>query len=280
MSPIGEYHYNGIVTPGGVPAIVPEDIFNRANELIETNKRAPARKKAKEEYLLTTKLFCGHCQAMMVGESGQKSNGNIYRYYKCAGAKKHVCDKKSVRKEWIEEVVLKLIMQTLMNDEMLQKVVDRIMELQKAENTVIPALERQLSEVLASIENIVKAIEMGVFTRSTKVRLEELEAEEERIKGDICREQLESRLVTEEQIWYIFDKFKNMDLSMPQQRQKILDSFLHSIVLYDDRLVISFNYREKEKTLKLDQLVEFIHSHGSDLGSAASLNSPGCMKKI
>lgn len=217
---------------------------------------------------------------MMVGESGQKSNGNIYRYYKCAGAKKHVCDKKSVRKEWIEEVVLKLIMQTLMNDEMLQKVVDRIMELQKAENTVIPALERQLSEVLASIENKVKAIEMGVFTRSTKVRLEELEAEEERIKGDICREQLESRLVTEEQIWYIFDKFKNMDLSMPQQRQKILDSFLHSIVLYDDRLVISFNYREKEKTLKLDQLVEFIHSHGSDLGSAASLNSPGCMKKI
>ena len=157
-----------------------------------------------------------------------------------------------------------------MNDDDLNKIAGRIMELQKAENTVIPALERQLSDVRASIENIVKAIEMGVFTRSTKVRLEELEAEEERIKGDICREQLESRLVTEEQIWYIFDKFKNMDLSMPQQRQKIIDSFLHSIVLYDDKLVISFNYREKEKTLKLDQLVEFIHSHGSDLGSAAS----------
>jgi DNA invertase Pin-like site-specific DNA recombinase len=267
---IGEYHYNGMVTPGGVPAIVPDNIFNRANELIETNKRTPARKKAKEDYLLTTKLFCGHCNAMMVGESGQKRNGNIYRYYKCAGAKKHVCDKKSVRKEWMEEVALKLIMQTLMDEEMLQKIADLIMELQKAENTVIPALERQLAEVQASIENIVKAIEMGVFTRSTKMRLEELEAEEERIKGDICREQLDSRLVTKDQIWYIFDKFRNMDLSMPQQRQKIIDSFLHSIVLYDDRLVISFNYREKEKTLKLDQLVEFIHSNGSDLGSAAS----------
>jgi hypothetical protein len=170
----------------------------------------------------------------------------------------------------MEEVALKLIMQTLMDEEMLQKIADLIMELQKAENTVIPALERQLAEVQASIENIVKAIEMGVFTRSTKMRLEELEAEEERIKGDICREQLDSRLITKDQIWYIFDKFRNMDLSMPQQRQKIIDSFLHSIVLYDDRLVISFNYREKEKTLKLDQLVEFIHSNGSDLGSAAS----------
>lgn len=38
----------------------------------------------------------------MVGESGQKKNGNIYRYYKCAAAKrKKNCDKKPVRKEWM-----------------------------------------------------------------------------------------------------------------------------------------------------------------------------------
>ena len=272
---IGEYHYKDFVTPGGVPAIVPEDIFNRAVALMESNKHAPARKKAKEDYLLTTKLFCGNCMAMMVGESGQKKNGNIYRYYKCAGAKKHVCDKKTVRKEWIEEIAFQLIQKILMSDEDLQKIADRIMELQKRENTVIPALEKQLEAVHDSIDNILKAIEMGVCTRSTKTRLEELEDEEERIKGDICREQLESRLVTEDQIWYIFDKFRNMDLSMPNQRQRLFDSFLQSIVLFDDRLIISFNYRSQPVTVMLDQLVEFISGGGSDLGKTASPKQEG-----
>lgn len=267
---IGEYRYKDFVTPGGVPAIVPEDIFNRAVALMESNKHAPARKKAKEDYLLTTKLFCGNCLAMMIGESGQKSNGNIYRYYKCAGAKKHVCDKKTVRKEWIEDIALQLTMKILMSDEDLQKIADRIMELQKSENTLIPALERQLEDVRASIDNILKAIEMGVCTRSTKSRLEELEAKEERIKRDICREQLDSRLVTEDQIWYIFDKFRQMDLSMPKQRQRLIDSFLQSIVLFDDRLIISFNYRSQPVTIMLDQLVDFINGSGSDLVSAAS----------
>lgn len=91
---LGEYRYNNIVTPGGIPAIVPEDIFNRAVTILESNKRAPARKKAKEDYLLTTKLFCGDCLAMMVGDSAQKSNGNIYRYYKCVGAKNIFVTKK------------------------------------------------------------------------------------------------------------------------------------------------------------------------------------------
>ena len=144
------------------------------------------------------------------------------------------------------------------------------MELQKVENTMIPVLERQLEDVRASIDNILKAIEMGVCTRSTKTRLEELETEEERIKGDICREQLDSRLVTEDQIWYIFDKFRQMDLSMPKQRQRLLDSFLQSIVLFDDKLIISFNYRSQPVTIMLDQLVDFINGSGSDLVSAAS----------
>ncbi|MBQ8498043.1 MAG: hypothetical protein IJ489_11410 [Clostridia bacterium] len=79
-------------------------------------------------------------------------------------------------------------------------------------------------------------------------------AKEERIKENICREQLQNTFVTEDHIWYIFDQFRKMDLSMPDQQKKIIDSFLHSIVLYDDRLVISFNYREHPKTIMLDDI--------------------------
>ena len=68
---IGEYSYRDIVIPNGIPAIVPQDLFDRVQEKIEKNKKAPARAKAEVDYLLTTKLFCGHCGAYMCGESGK-----------------------------------------------------------------------------------------------------------------------------------------------------------------------------------------------------------------
>ena len=64
---IGEYSYRHIVTPGGIPAIVPQDLFDRVQQRLEANRKAPARHKAEDDYLLTTKLFCGTCGAMMVG---------------------------------------------------------------------------------------------------------------------------------------------------------------------------------------------------------------------
>ena len=63
---------------------------------LEKNKRAPATAKADVDYLLTTKLFCGLCERMMIGESGTSHTGDKHYYYKCAGAKrKPGCKKKS-----------------------------------------------------------------------------------------------------------------------------------------------------------------------------------------
>lgn len=84
---IGEYRYKDIVIPDGVPSIIPKDLFEKVQMRVEKNKRTPARTKAEEEYLLTTKLFCGHCGRMMIGECGKSHTGVIHRYYKCGGAK-------------------------------------------------------------------------------------------------------------------------------------------------------------------------------------------------
>ena len=68
---IGEYRYKDIVTPGGIPAIVDQDLFDRVQQRFEQNRIAHGRP-AKEDvrYLLTTKLFCGKCGTLMGGESG------------------------------------------------------------------------------------------------------------------------------------------------------------------------------------------------------------------
>ena len=75
---IGEYSYRDILVPDGIPAIVPKDLFNRVQERIAKNKKSPARHRADEEYILSTKLYCGKCMTFMVGESGTARNKETY----------------------------------------------------------------------------------------------------------------------------------------------------------------------------------------------------------
>lgn len=78
---IGEYQYQDVTIPGGIPAIVPQELFDRVQVKMEKNKRAPAISKAEETYLPTTKLFCGKCGRLMVGESGTSHTGKKHHYY-------------------------------------------------------------------------------------------------------------------------------------------------------------------------------------------------------
>ena len=104
---IGEYKYGDVITPDGIPAIIDKELFERVQMRMAANKKAPARAKAEEEYLLTTKLYCGDCGRLMAGESGKGCKGIVYHYYKCSGAKRRLgCKKKAIKKHWIEEVVV------------------------------------------------------------------------------------------------------------------------------------------------------------------------------
>lgn len=183
---IDEYCYQDVVIPGGVPAIVPEDIFNRVQEKMDKNKRAPARAKADDDFLLTIKLFCGKCGRMMIGDSGTSQTGAKHYYYKCGSAKRKTgCDKKAVKKQWIEDVVIQQTMKIVVDGPLMERITDRLLSLQGEENHDLRLLEQQLSEVEKGIENMMDAIQAGIITTSTKQRLAELEAEKEELEQQI-----------------------------------------------------------------------------------------------
>ena len=94
---IGENRFKDIVMPDSIPVIIEKELFDSVQDKIAKNRRAPARHKAEDDYLLTTKLFCGMCGAMMFGECGTSRNKNVHHYYKCANAKRtKTCKKKTV----------------------------------------------------------------------------------------------------------------------------------------------------------------------------------------
>ena len=84
---MGEFSYRDVVIPDGIPAIVPQDLFDRVQEKLAKNKKALARHMAEDDYLLTTKLFCGYCWAYLCGESGTSRTGKVHHNYKCVSVK-------------------------------------------------------------------------------------------------------------------------------------------------------------------------------------------------
>ena len=246
---IGEYHYRDVVLPDSMPAIIPKELFDRVTVRVAQNKHNPSKSKAPETYILTTKLFCGTCNSMFVGESANKPNGVIYRYYKCASAKRRECDRRALRKDWIEDRVIKLTMEAISNDAVIEKMADSAMMLLSEGNEVVPVLEAQLKTVQNAIHNIVQAIEQGVFTRSTKIRLDELEAEENKLKQSIREEVAKQPTVTKEMILFVLRRFRDLDMRVQKNRERLIDGLIKAIIVYDDRFEVYLTYYDEAITI-------------------------------
>ena len=241
--------------PDAIPAIIPQELFDRVQERLALTKKAPAKNKAEDEYLLTTKLICGDCERMMVGESGTSHTGETYRYYKCIGVKKHLgCKKKSVKKDWIEGLVLTHIRQIIFDDAFIEKLADRIMEELGKENVVLPVLRKNLAQTERGIENMLNAIQAGIYTSSTKQRLEDLERQRHELSLQIAQEELAQPALTRDQIVFWLHRFRKLDTSKVEHRRRLINSFVNAIYLYDDHLVFVGNYKDGSKTVTFAEL--------------------------
>lgn len=244
-----------MVIPDGVPAIVEQDVFDRVQVRREKNKRAPAAAKADEPYLLTTKLFCGNCGQMMAGESGTSVTGQTYYYYKCSNAKrKKGCTKKAVKKGWIENLVVLQTMNMIMDADLLNRIAKRIVALQDEESYDLKLLEKQLAEAEKGVDNILNAIQAGIITASTKQRLTELEETKSQLEQQIIQEKIKKPMLTLEQIMFFLNQFKDTDINDEEQRQRLIDSFVNAVYVFDDKLVLTFNYRDGTKTINLAEI--------------------------
>ena len=273
---IGEYAFRDIVVPDGIPAIVPKELFDRVQAKLAKNKKSPARHKAEEDYLLTTKLFCGCCGAYMCGESGKGRSGEVHRYYKCVSIKKRrtICNKKSVRKDWIEDIVVNATMKMLMSDTTIDAIVSALMTLQDAENVNLPLYEKQLKETNVAINNLLNAIQAGILNRSTKERFDQLEAIRDELENKIAAEKLAKPRITEEQLRFFLDRFRKLDVRQLSHRRMLIDTFVNAVFLYDDKLVLTYNFREGTETITFDDLKNKLGEgfSGSDMSSVAAPN--------
>jgi len=233
---IGTYCYRDLEIEGGVPAIVDKELFDKVGERLKKNGEAPARGKAKTTYLLSGKVFCGHCGEAMNGEAGTSKTGVVHNYYKCYTRKRHGnCRKKSVKKELLEEWVAEDA-KSLLTDENIEKIVEVVMtqaEKEIAETTNLPALKEKRKEIEKSIDNIVGAIEKGVASDTLLLKLNDLEDQKKHILREIASEELEVYQLDPDQVRFWLTSFKDGDIQDDNYKRQLIDLMVNSVTVWD-----------------------------------------------
>lgn len=275
---IGVYTYKDQVRiEGGVPAIIEPETFAKVQEMLKINKRAPAHTWSRADYILTDKLFCGHCGSKMVGESGTSKTGAKHNYYICAKRKRErACNKKAVRQEWIEGIVLDAVLEILRNDEMLEYIADGVYayyQEQKEDNDIAEALKAELADIEKATANIMKAIEAGIFNAATKKRMDELDAQRATIEAELSRQELvRSWELTRDHILLFLCEMRDKNLEDPECQKQLVQTFINSVFVYDDKITITFNYSGDNRTITLVE-VDGLGTEGAEFVCCAECST-------
>lgn len=273
---IGTYKYGAYKAENTVPAIIDKQLWDAVQSRL-SRPVPPSQGKAQVPFLLAGKLFCGHCGAKMNGDSGKGRSGEPYYYYTCYNHKRgHTCNKKSVRKEWIEKVVVQDAMQ-LLTDDYIEELADiAVQENQRqiAATTKIPLLKEKIAETEKSINNIVTAIEKGVASDTLMHRITGLEQQKKDYESQLAAEETSAIQLDKYMVIYWLDQFKHGDVDDERFRRNLINLLVNSVTIWDDpdggfRITTAYNLTDAPtKTFRVEALP------GSDMGSSSPPQRP------
>ena len=261
---IGIYKCMDVEIKNAIPPIVSEDIFEKVQQKVKMNKIAPAHNKGDADFHLTGKVFCGKCGHNMIGDSGTSRNGTTHYYYTCLERKKRrgCKKKKSVKKDWIEQLVVDVTTNQVLTDENIKLIAKKAFEIsekERADQSELISLNSLLKETQTVINNLMKAIEQGIITETTKSRLLEAEERKKALLVEIAKEEIKKPKITAEQIEFFLHDIKNKVYNARDKIEMIIRTFVNAVYLYDDKIVITYNFKEGEdlKQIELEDIDRF-----------------------
>jgi site-specific DNA recombinase len=250
---IGTYTYNGNEYVNAIPAIVDEKLFNKAQFIMKKNKQAPARSRAKADYLLTTKLFCGECKEMMVGVSGTSHTGSIYNYYRCKNKQFTKCRMKNVRKAFAEDLVVAEA-RNVLTDDNIRTVANAVVDIAKKENNLgdvkrltkmIKDNEKQRLNLMESIKICeIDSVKLSLFEEMAR-----MDASYKLLQGELSLEEASQVKVSASQIRFFLSKIRSGDINDEQYKKMLVSVLIDKIYLYDDKMILYFNTNTEQSTV-------------------------------
>jgi site-specific DNA recombinase len=235
-----------------VPALVDEQTFAQAEELLERNKRFSPRRTI-EPTLLQGILVCRECGYAFYRTSTRTSKRNIY-YYRCLGSDDYrypngrVCQNRPIRQDYLDDLIWKEVMRLLEDPELIRTEIERRIEEIRNSDPVKhkkDGLMKDLTRVQKALERLLDAyqeglIELDVLRKRTpelRRKQNELRSELERLEIAAASQQTFLRLA--ENIEDFLARFRERAETMDvMERQKVLRLVVKEILIGDNDIII------------------------------------------
>ena len=247
----GEYDPEAIIRiPGGIPQIVSQEDFENVQVKMRERQHKAAKFSAKQEYLLSGKIYCGECGSPFAGNSRKpRPDHPLYVSYKCTrrNQRETKCKNPEINRDKLERLVLERLSAVLFNPEVIPKLVkeynEYIAEKNGSASGRMTALQNELRDVDRKITNTVNLmVETG--SSAFKNKLSELEETKEKLLFELsdAEEALKKESFSEEQIRRLFhvaeQQLKNGTLA---NRRLVIDQYINKILIYPDKIEVFMN---------------------------------------
>ena len=195
---------------------------------------------------------------MMVGVSGTSKTGTLHCYYKCVKARKKLCDKKSIKKQLIEDIVVNTC-RNILTPKNIDKIARTVVAMCKKDldNLVVKDLKNKLKALGKEKKNLLTTIKSGTSQRVRDIIFAELETlanQEDEIKKQIAQEELQHVRLEIPQVKFFLNDLKNGDINDVKYRRALITVLINKIYLYDDKATIIFNTQDRPVEITEDLL--------------------------
>ena len=238
------------MTLGGMPRIVSDELFDSVQKIRASRKRLK-NYATRNTYLLTGKIFCGNCGSAYCGAvrySGKRHTP--YASYSCGRKQRQAginCKTKEVRKEYIEEFVLKEILRVILAEDKIPSLVERYREYYYRRISSLDdetsAIRSGISDCEAKIKNLVSVISNS-GSKALLTALEECEAEKSRLTAELeaTENNYRAAILDEKAIADSYRKAKALFLDgHTEEKRRLVSLYLDKVLVFDDYVEVYVN---------------------------------------
>ena len=235
-----------------VPAIVEDDIFARARELLEQNKKLAPRRTI-EPSIVQGLVSCSKCGYALSRTSTRSSARNIH-YYRCLGSDAWrrlggpVCNNRPVRQDLLDQVVWTEVVRLLEDPSLIQNELDRRLAAAQTANPAKQrekALQRDLARHRKSMDRLLTAYQEDLLSLDElRRRMPELRQRERALQAELqsILDQVNDRAVylrlAETLSSFLARLRTSADTLDIQERQRIVRLLVKEVLVGEETIVI------------------------------------------
>ena len=229
----GKVPYKDEVYDGQHEAVVSDELYE---EILRVNK-VRSREKYERHYLLSGKVFCGHCGAKYRYQKWGKRL-IMYCYSQQKSKPKYIKDPNCKNKRWdtfeVEDAVLEELFKMSLDLDLFKKTFNI------ATVNVKNEYRTRLEEITKQINNLLNNIASGIAVGETNKKINELEKEKETIEEKLTQSEQK-----EKDNKVSLNMIKNLkatwfDMDFDEQR-RIIEHLIDKVIVNDNEINIYYN---------------------------------------